>query len=109
MADREELEFNTTKRARWSSESSCGHDLSFIDSNEKRGPRDDSLSRTNESEHSVSFENVSSEMISREQNGGLVSHERLESDDFPTCFSVEDDLNDLDEHHFQPVAGNTCF
>lgn len=109
MADREELEFNTTKRARWSSESSCGHDLSFIDSNEKREPRDDSLSRTIESEHSVSFENVSSEMISREQNGGLVSHERLESDDFPTCFSVEDDLNDLDEHHFQPVAGNTCF
>ena len=109
MADREELEFTTSKRARWSSESSCDQTFSYIDSYDKEEPNDDSILRLIGSEHSVSVENVSSETTSREQHGGHVSHERLESDDFPTCFSVEDDLDNLDEHHYQPIAGSKSF
>ena len=109
MADREEQEFTTSKRARWSSESSCDENVSFVDSNDKEEVKDDSLSRLTGSEQNVSVENLSSETASREHHGGHVSHERLESDDFPTCFSVEDDLDDLDEHHYQPIAGRESF
>lgn len=109
MADREELEFTTSKRARWSSESSCDQMFSYIDSNDKDEAKDDSILRLIGSEHSVSVENVPSETTSREQHGGHVSHERLESDDFPTCFSVEDDLDNLDEYHYQPIAGSKSF
>ena len=106
MADREELEFTTSKRARWSSESSCDQSVSGIDSIDKEEANNDQFLRQTGSEQSVSVENISSETESREQHGDHVSHERLESDNFPTCFSVEDDLNNLDEHHFQPIAGS---
>ena len=109
MADHEELELTTTKRARWSSESSCDQNESFLVSNEKEEPDDGAPLRSMGSEQNISVENLSSEIASREQHGDHVSHERLESNDFPTCFSVEDDLDHLDEHHFQPIAGNKRF
>ena len=109
MADHEELELTTTKRARWSSESFCDQNESFLVSNEKEEPDDGAPLRSMGSEQNISVENLSSETASREQHGDHVSHERLESNDFPTCFSVEDDLDHLDEHHFQPIAGNKRF
>jgi hypothetical protein len=45
---------------------------------------------------------------SREQDGGnneCQKHEQFESDDFPSCFSVEDDIDNNEEHHYQPIAG----
>ncbi|XP_068710543.1 NAD-dependent protein deacetylase sirtuin-1-like [Montipora foliosa] len=105
MADHEELEFTTTKRARWSSESSCEQNHGSSDCNSTEETKDSFLLGLFGSDPSVSFENISSATTSREQYGGLTSHERLESDDFPTCFSVEDDVDNLDEHHFQPIAG----
>ncbi|KAL9984453.1 hypothetical protein ACROYT_G006746 [Oculina patagonica] len=105
MADREELEFTTTKRARLSSENSFDQNDSSFGASDKNEPQDSSISRLNETEQSANAESFSSETTSREQHVGQVGHERLESEDFPTCFSVEDGLDDLDEHHYQPIAG----
>lgn len=46
---------------------------------------------------------------SREQDGGdneFHKHDQFEGDDFPSCFSVEDDIDNTEEHHYQPIAGN---
>lgn len=109
MADHEEQEFTTSKRARWSSESSCDQNTSFVDTIDQRESNDGSVLRLIESEQNYLVESQPSEVELREQHGVLVSSDRLESDDFPTCFSVEDDLDDIDEHHFQPIAGNKKF
>lgn len=106
MADHEEQEFTTSKRARWSSESSCDQNTSFVDTIDQRESIEGSLLRLIESEQNYLVESQPSEI---EQHDVHVSSDRLESDDFPTCFSVEDDLDDIDEHHFQPVAGNKNF
>lgn len=105
MADREEFEFTTTKRARLSSENSFDQNDSSIGDSDKNEPRVSPFSRPNETEQSTNTERLSSETTSREQHVGHVGHERLESEDFPTCFSVEDGFDNLDEHHYQPIAG----
>ena len=109
MADHEEQEFTTSKRARWSSQSSCDQNTSFVDTIDQRESNEGSLLRLIESEQNYLVESQPSEIELREQHGVHVSSDRLESDDFPTCFSVEDDLDDIDEHHFQPIAGNKKF
>lgn len=43
-----------------------------------------------------------------EQDGGssdVPHHEQFEEDDFPSCYSVEDDIDNNEEHHYQPIAG----
>ena len=101
MADRGELEVTTTKRARLSLESSFDEkDISVGDS-DKIETHVSSISHHNAIEEGASEEKT----MSREQCVDHVGHERLESEDFPTCYSVEDDLNNQDEHHYQPIAG----
>ena len=109
MADNEEGEFAKIKRARLSSETSPRQSKVFIDFNGTEESKCDSLLNGIGSELSVSLDNGSFATESREQHGGITSHDRLESDDFPTCFSVEDDVDNLDEHHFQPIAGIKTF
>lgn len=109
MADNEEREFTKIKRARLSSESSPDRSKTFIDCNGTEESKRGSLLNGLGPEVSVSLGNGSFATESREQHGGLTSHDRLESDDFPTCFSVEDDVDNLDEHHFQPIAGIKTF
>lgn len=106
MADRDDLEFTTTKRARLSSENSFDQKDSSIGEADKYDPQVGSISRLNATGQGDNIEKLSSEVTSREQHVGHIGHERLESEDFPTCFSVEDDLDNLDEHHYQPIAGN---
>ncbi|KAJ7343096.1 NAD-dependent protein deacetylase sirtuin-1, partial [Desmophyllum pertusum] len=105
MADRDDLEFTTTKRARLSSENSFDQKDSSIGEADKYDPQVGSISRLNATGQGDNIEKLSSEVTSREQHVGHIGHERLESEDFPTCFSVEDDLDNLDEHHYQPIAG----
>ncbi|XP_031556381.1 NAD-dependent protein deacetylase sirtuin-1-like, partial [Actinia tenebrosa] len=45
---------------------------------------------------------------SREHDGGnneFSKHEQFDGDDFPSCFSVEDDIDNIEERHYQPIAG----
>lgn len=105
MADREELEFTTTKRARLSSETSFDLNGSSVGDPDKNEPQARSISGHDVTEQSNNAERLASETMSREQHVGHVGPERLESEDFPTCFSVEDGLDNLDEHHYQPIAG----
>lgn len=105
MADRGELEVTTTKRARLSLESSFDQKDSSVGDSDKVEPYVSSISRHNVIEKGASEEKLSTETMSREQCVGHVGHERLESEDFPTCYSVEDGFNNQDEHHYQPIAG----
>ena len=105
MADRGELEVTTTKRARLSLESSFDQNDSSVGDPFKVEPQDSSISRYNVTEEGASEEKLPTETMSREQCVGHVGHERLESEDFPTCYSVEDGLENQDEHHYQPIAG----
>ena len=105
MADRGEQEFTTTKRARLSLESSFDQKDSSVGDSDKVKPHVSSLSRQNVVEEGAIEEKLPNETTSREQCVGHVGHERLESEDFPTCYSVEDGLNNQDEHHYQPIAG----
>lgn len=44
-----------------------------------------------------------------EQDGvpnAIHNHEQCGEDDYPSCFSVEDDIDNSEEHHYQPIAGN---
>ncbi|KAK3738052.1 hypothetical protein QZH41_012930 [Actinostola sp. cb2023] len=46
--------------------------------------------------------------LSREQDGDnddFHKHDQFEGGDFPSCFSVEDDIGNSEEHHYQPIAG----
>lgn len=105
MADRGELEVTTTKRARLSLESSFDQKDSSVGDSDKIESHVSSISRFNVIEQGASEEKLPTETMSREQCVGYVGHERLESEDFPTCFSVEDGLDNQDEHHYQPIAG----
>lgn len=105
MADRGELEVTTTKRARLSLESSFDQKDSSVGDSDKIESHVSSISRFNVVEQGASEEKLPTETMSREQCVGHVGHERLESEDFPTCFSVEDGLDNQDEHHYQPIAG----
>ena len=105
MADRGELEVTTTKRARLSLESSCDQKDSSVGDSDKVEPHVSSISRHNVTEESASEEKLPTETMSREQCVGHLGHERLESEDFPKCYSVEDGSNNQDEHHYQPIAG----
>ena len=106
MADRDELEeFTKTKRVRLSSEASLDQNVSSSGDSDKSEPQADSSLRLNATREGINIEKLSSGTTSREQHVGHVGQERRESEDFPTCFSVEDDLDNIDEHHYQPVAG----
>ena len=105
MADRGELEVTTTKRARLSLESSFDQKDSSVGDPVKVESHVSSISRHNVTEEGAGEEKLPSETMSREQCVGHVGHERLESEDFPTCYSVEDGSNNRDEHHYQPIAG----
>lgn len=105
MADRGELEVTTTKRARLSLESSFDQKDSSVGDPVKVEPHVSSISRHNVTEEGAGEEKLPSETMSREHCVGHVGHERLESEDFPTCYSVEDGSNNQDEHHYQPIAG----
>jgi len=105
MADRGELEVTTTKRARLSVESCFDRKDSSVGDSDEIEPHISSISRHNVIEEGASEEKLPTETMSREQCVEHVGHERLESEDFPTCYSVEDDLNNQDERHYQPIAG----
>lgn len=106
MADRDELEeFTKTKRVRLSSDASLDQNVSSSGDSDKSEPQADSSLRLNATREGINIETLSSGTTSREQHVGHVGQERRESEDFPTCFSVEDDLDNIDEHHYQPIAG----
>lgn len=107
MADRDEMdEYTNTKRVRLSSDASLAQNTSYSDDKDKFEPEKDfrlQFTATGEGDNS---KKPSSESTSREQHVGHGGQERRQIDDFPTYFSVEEGLDDIYEHHYQPVAGN---
>ena len=104
MADRDEWDdYTNTKRVRLSSDASLSQNISYSDDKDNIEPEIDfswQLKATGEGENSKK------PSTSREHHVGNGVQERRQSDDFPTCFSVEDSVDDIDEHHYRPVAGN---
>lgn len=115
MADEQNEKATSSKRVRLSSEGQND----FLDDKTKIQYLDENFSRTNlESvgkQYVVNDETFEPTVYLSDQYGNGNDYELQEkedSNDFPPCFSVEDVLDDEEQHHFQPVAGkcvNTFF
>ena len=106
MADHEGEECTSTKRARLSSDCHPEQKDSSTRCLDIEERREIAISLDAKNEEGVFNPTSPVQIGSREHHGGFANHERLESEDFPTCFSVEDDIDDNEEHRYQPIAGN---
>lgn len=103
MAD-ESFELLSNKRARLCSPSFSDDEYKSSHISSRSEQDNAEITRCSTAEKHLS-EKTGSE-LSREQDGGQVSRsEKLENNDFPSCFSVENSTEDSEEHHYQPIAG----
>ena len=108
MADEFEARATSSKRVRLSSDAQN----EFVEQKPKLQclNNDIILTKQESKEKEANFdeETLGEPADTREQYGDLSDYElpeKLDSDDFPSCFSVENEIGNEEEHHYQPVAG----